>query len=306
MRPPTSRARSACRRSKRSAQRLAESDRPCRRPPPRASRDASGSARATHASISSGMRMSRSVWPVGAVSKITRSKPGPRRRMSAPIRSNSATSSAPGMLAARSICLMASFRIECAEQLPDALLDLATYRADSVAASISEAPPSPPCSSHWLGPDWPLEDVGGGVRRIGGDEQHAPADPARPQRHRGRTGGLAHAALAAEEQHLRSSSPFHAAARQAAERRAVHAHAPVPQVELIEQVRVDLEQVERRRIGQAHDFHVAEQQEVARSARRPAASSPARSARRPRLGGCPAGSAPATSRHGTGQPACPR
>ena len=48
------------------------------------------------------------------------------------------------------------------------------------------------------------------------------------------------------------------AAGQIPERRSVHAHAAVPQVELIEEVRVDVEEIQRRRIGQPDDFHVAE------------------------------------------------
>ena len=35
----------------------------------------------------------------------------------------------------------------------------------------------------------------------------------------------------------------------------------MPEMKLIEQVGIDVEQVERRRIGQADDLHVAEQQE---------------------------------------------
>ena len=51
------------------------------------------------------------------------------------------------------------------------------------------------------------------------------------------------------------------AARQVAERRSIHAHAPVPQVELLEQVGIDVEEVQRRRVRQPDDLHVAEQQE---------------------------------------------
>ena len=69
-----------------------------------------------HASISSGMRISRRVCPVGAVSKTIRSKRSSSPRISAPMRSNSAISSAPGMLAARSICRLASLRMCVAEQ----------------------------------------------------------------------------------------------------------------------------------------------------------------------------------------------
>ena len=50
--------------------------------------------------------------------------------------------------------------------------------------------------------DRPLEDVGGRVRRIGRDQQHAPASPAGGERKRRRAGGLADAALAAEEDDL--------------------------------------------------------------------------------------------------------
>src|SRR5262245_4672077 len=51
------------------------------------------------------------------------------------------------------------------------------------------------------------------------------------------------------------------AAGQRADGRAIHAHATVPEMELIEEIRVDVEQVQRRRIGQPDDLHVAEQQE---------------------------------------------
>ena len=41
----------------------------------------------------------------------------------------------------------------------------------------------------------------------------------------------------------------------------IHPHASVPEMELIEQVGIDVEQVERRRIRQSDDLHVAKQQE---------------------------------------------
>ena len=152
-----------------------------------------------HASISSGMRISRSVWPVGAVSKTIRSKRSSSPRISAPMRSNSAISSAPGMLAARSICRFASLRMCVAEQALDVFLDvgdvaLRLERAvDLEAVQVRQ-------QLHRLRADRPLEDVGGRVRRIGRDQQHALAGAARRQRHRRRARGLADAALAAEEQ----------------------------------------------------------------------------------------------------------
>ncbi len=39
------------------------------------------------------------------------------------------------------------------------------------------------------------------------------------------------------------------------------AHTPVPLVELLEQVRIDLEKIERRRIGQRRRFHETQEQE---------------------------------------------
>ncbi len=51
------------------------------------------------------------------------------------------------------------------------------------------------------------------------------------------------------------------AAGQIAERRPVHAHAPVPEVELIEEVGIDVEHVERGGVRQPDHLHVAQQQE---------------------------------------------
>ena len=48
----------------------------------------------------------------------------PRREISAPMRSKSATSSAPGIVAARSICRLASCRIEWPNSCRDVLLDV--------------------------------------------------------------------------------------------------------------------------------------------------------------------------------------
>src|SRR6185503_3976202 len=47
------------------------------------------------------------------------------------------------------------------------------------------------------------------------------------------------------------------AARHAADRRAVHPHPPVPGVELFEEERIDVEEVDRRRVGQADELHEA-------------------------------------------------
>jgi hypothetical protein len=90
-----------------------------------------------HASINSGMRIRRSVCPVGAVSKTIRSKRSSSPRTSAPMRSNSAISSAPGMLAARSICRDASFWMLWPNSPLICSLTVLTYRAVSNAPSIS-------------------------------------------------------------------------------------------------------------------------------------------------------------------------
>src|SRR5262245_34715218 len=39
-------------------------------------------------------------------------------------------------------------------------------------------------------------------------------------------------------------------ARKVANRRAIHPHAPMPEMKLIEEIRIDVEQVKRRRVGQ--------------------------------------------------------
>src|SRR5688572_22347093 len=44
------------------------------------------------------------------------------------------------------------------------------------------------------------------------------------------------------------------AAWQVAERRSIHPHPPMPQVELFEQVGIDVEEIERRGIGQPDDL----------------------------------------------------
>ena len=49
----------------------------------------------------------------------------------------------------------------------------------------------------------------------------------------------------------RAKSRVSSAARHAADWRAVHAHAPVPGVELLEEERVDVEQIDRRGVRQA-------------------------------------------------------
>src|SRR5712691_11252237 len=59
---------------------------------------------------------------------------------------------------------------------------------------------------------------------------------------------------------LRRSSRMSAAGH-AADRRAVHAHAPVPGVELFEEVRIDVEQVDRRGIREPDQLHEALQHE---------------------------------------------
>src|SRR5947208_15714823 len=58
----------------------------------------------------------------------------------------------------------------------------------------------------------------------------------------------------------RSSSRITSATGQVADRRTFDAHATVPVVELLEEVRVHLEQVQRRRVRQAYRFHVAQEQ----------------------------------------------
>src|SRR5688572_13540731 len=99
--------------------------------------------------------------------------------------------------------------------------------------------------------------------RVGRHEEHALAGLARGQCHRRRAGGLANAALAPKEEDAfsdeRAKGVGHLAARQRAERRAIHAHAAMPLVELLEQVRVNVEQVQRRRVGQPDDLHVAQE-----------------------------------------------
>ena len=98
------------------------------------------------------------------------------------------------------------------------------------------------------------------MRRIGRDEQDALPALAGRQRERRRAGGLADAALAAEEHDL----PVEQASGQQ------HGRLPIGEcsmpmrrcqmVELLEQVRIDLEQIERGGIGQRGRFHEAEQQ----------------------------------------------
>src|ERR1041384_88949 len=51
------------------------------------------------------------------------------------------------------------------------------------------------------------------------------------------------------------------AARHAADRRAVHPHAPMPRMELFEEERVDVEQIDRRGIRQPDELHEALQHE---------------------------------------------
>jgi hypothetical protein len=41
----------------------------------------------------------------------------------------------------------------------------------------------------------------------------------------------------------------------------IHSHSTMPEVELIEEVRVDVEEIKRRRIWKSDDLHVAKQQE---------------------------------------------
>ena len=79
----------------------------------------------------------------------------------------------------------------------------------------------------------------------------------------------------------RSSSARITATGQVAERRAIHAHPPMPEMKLVEQVGIDVEQVQRRRIGQARRFPCSRAAGTDRSAERPAAAARARSGRRP-------------------------
>src|SRR3954468_23649173 len=50
-------------------------------------------------------------------------------------------------------------------------------------------------------------------------------------------------------------------ARQGAKRRSIHPHPAMPVVELLEQIGVDVEEVQRGRVRQPDNFHVTEQQE---------------------------------------------
>src|SRR5215212_2536621 len=51
------------------------------------------------------------------------------------------------------------------------------------------------------------------------------------------------------------------AAGQASERRAIHAHAAMPVMELLEQVGIDVEEIQRRGVREPDNLHVAKQQE---------------------------------------------
>src|SRR6188768_1119973 len=51
------------------------------------------------------------------------------------------------------------------------------------------------------------------------------------------------------------------AARQRAQGRLAHPHAAMPEMELLEQIGIDVQQIERGRIREPDDLHVAKQQE---------------------------------------------
>ena len=76
------------------------------------------------------------------------------------------------------------------------------------------------------------------MRRIGGDQQDLLAHPTGGECHRGGAGRLADAALASEEQYLSIDELTHAAgirklaAGKIADRRAIHAHAAMPEMKL--------------------------------------------------------------------------
>ena len=134
------------------------------------------------------------------------------------MRSKSATSSAPGMLAARSICRFASLRIVWPNSLAICALTSTTYRFD-LGGGVDLHAVERRRQLHRLRPDRPLEDVGGRMRRIRRDEQHPLAHAARRQGRRRRARRLADAALAAEEHHAARDQRSEGIRLRAADRR---------------------------------------------------------------------------------------
>ena len=207
-----------------------------------------------------------------------------------PMRSNSAISSAPGMLAARSICRVRFLQDVMAEQALDLFLDvgdvaLRLERAvDLEAVQVRQ-------QLHRLGPDRRARTC----RRSNARDRWRPAARAcrpgsppapSPTRRwscrrrpcRRRTGPASRSAHACVMPHRVSGS----AAWQGAERRSIHAHAPMPQVELLEQVGIDVEEIQRRRVRQARRSPCSTAAGTGRSARPPAGAARVRMRRKPR------------------------
>src|SRR5262249_47132180 len=106
----------------------------------------------------------------------------------------------------------------------------------------------------------------GGMRRVGRHEEDALAAIARSERECRRAGGLAHAALATEKDDAAikkglERQPGSSTTRQRREWRVLDAHPAMPRVKLLEEVRIHLEQVKRRRVRQRGGFHETQQRE---------------------------------------------
>src|SRR5262249_51078359 len=199
-------------------------------------------------------------WPVGAVSKITSSYRPLSSATTREMRSKSAASSMPGIDAARSICFSALSAAPAPKSAAARSLTLATYSRASLGASISMAKNDGRISRSSLPTSMPSTSE---VECAGSVETRRTFLPARLP---ASAPAAAHVVLPTpplppKNRICRSRRCRTSAAGECADRGVLDAHAPVPEMKLLEQQRVHVEQVERCRVRHTHQLQIAKKHE---------------------------------------------